>query len=280
MSDYLYSILSGQLFEKNDQHAITDNRAFYFGDGFFESMRFEKGRILNEKEHWIRLRKSGELLELNITDCLNEEKLIHEIKWLAEKNNAGDFARVRLSIFRKSPGLYNPDFHHAGYVLDVSALPSSYSMADKGITVGIYADQKKASGKYANIKSLSSQLYVMAALYAHKNRFDDVLMLNTSGNIIESSNSNLFVIKDNTLLTAPLSEGCVDGVFRRFILAVAQKNNIPLCEQIITENDVQSADEIWCTSAIRAITWVQQINEKSYTNIFATSFLKLLIQEL
>ncbi len=280
MAENLFSILTGQLFEKNQEHPITDNRAFYFGDGFFESMRYENGRILLEREHWIRLRKSTELLALTIDSILNEAKLNEEIAALVERNNVGSFARVRLSIFRKSPGLYNPEFHNAGYVLDVSALPGTYGIAEKGIKAGFYIDQQKATGMYSNIKSLSSQLYVMAALYAHRHGLDDVLVMNSSGNVIESSNSNLFLVKDGALLTAPLSEGCIDGVFRRFMLAVAGQNKIPCIEQKITRETVLSADEVFVTSAIRGITWINQIEERKYTNAFARSFFELLTAAL
>jgi branched-chain amino acid aminotransferase len=280
MAENLFSILTGQLFEKNQDHPITDNRAFYFGDGFFESMRYENGRILLEKEHWIRLRKSTELLALNIDPVLNEVKLNEEIAELVAKNKVGSFARVRLSIFRKSPGLYNPEFHNAGYVLDVSALPGTYSIAAKGIKADFYTDQQKAPGMYSNIKSLSSQVYVMASLYAHRQGLDDVLVMNSSGNIIESSNSNLFVVKDGALLTAPLSEGCIDGVFRRFMLAVAEDNKISCSEQIITRETVLTADEVFVTSAIRGITWIDQIEDSKYSNAFARSFFELLIAAL
>ena len=260
------SILNGELINSDAPSSLQINRSFLYGDGFFETMRFVNQKIVFEEEHWRRIRKSNELLGLNIETIPDRQKLLEEIKLLVEANKINSSARIRLTIFRNADGFYIPQNNQSGYFLSCFPLVDKRDNYSEGIRVGIYQEQKKMAGKISHLKSTSAQLYVMAGIYARENNFDEVLILNQNDNCIESVSCNLFLVKDKIVYTPPLSEGCVDGVFRKNILRAASEIGIQVHESIITQMDLTDAEELFLSNVIRGIQTIKKMNESTYAN--------------
>ena len=88
--------------------------------------------------------------------------------------------------------------------------------------------------------------------------------MNTSGNIIEALSSNFFIVKNKILITPPLSEGCINGVFRMYFMQLAKQFGIECKEEKIHPNDVLDADEIILTNAVKGVQWVEFYEGKKY----------------
>ncbi len=260
------AIYNGQIIENNEQSSFTFNRGFLFGDGFFETMRFSNGKLKFEDDHFKRIKNSLELLWINQEFIPNQQKLNEEIKLLLESNKIDSDARIRLTIFRNADGFYLPQNNQSGYFLTCSPLIDKRDNYEEGLRVGIYKEQNKIAGKFSPLKSLSAQLYVMAAIYAKENNFDDVLILNQDNNCIESSNSNLFIVQDKVLITPSLSEGCVDGIFRKNIIHASKEIGIPIKEGVISQTCLIDAQEIFLTNVIRGIQTIKKMDEETYSN--------------
>ena len=254
------------------------NRAMLFGDGFFESMRIHENKILLEEYHLQRIKLSCELLQLNCTNDFLQE-LKSKIHHTISTNNLIEHARVRVSIYRGGGGLYASTSDEINYLITVNELDNFYQFPEQGLSIGFYQEQVKAAGKYSGIKSLSSQLYVMASIYAQQNNLDEVVILNQQQNCIEGNTSNLFTISNNTIYTSPVSDGCVDGVFRNFLISILQKNKYDLKIQSLSQQDLINADEIFFCNAVRGIRWVNNLGNKTYTNQLTKSIFNLMIQE-
>ena len=153
------------------------NRATLFGDGFFESMRIFNNQILLEELHLKRIQHSASLLQLNCTDDFLKQ-LTSDIQQLCNTNKLPNHARVRVSIYRDGAGLYASTSNDLNYLITADELDSFYQFSDIGLSIGIFEEQVKSAGKYSCIKSLSSQLYVMASIYAQQYNFDEVVILN------------------------------------------------------------------------------------------------------
>lgn len=254
------------------------NRATLFGDGFFESMRIQKNEILLEEFHLQRIKNSCELLQLNCTETFLQE-LKSNIHQTIAVNQLNDHARVRVSIYRAGTGLYASSSNDLNYLITADELDSFYQFSDRGLSIGIFEEQVKSAGKYSCIKSLSSQLYVMASIYAQQHNFDEVVVLNHEQYCIEGNTSNLFIIKNNCIYTPPVSDGCVDGVFKNFLITLLQKNNFNLKIQSISQQDLLNADEIFFCNAVRGIRWVNDLGYKTYRNNITQSIFDLLLQQ-
>jgi branched-chain amino acid aminotransferase len=84
------------------------NRAFRYGDGLFESMRYMKGKLRYSELHAERLQTGMKALKLDGYKKLDAAFLINKVEELVKRNSYGQNARVRLTVYRDSEGLYSP----------------------------------------------------------------------------------------------------------------------------------------------------------------------------
>ncbi len=242
------------------------NRSFLFGDGLFESMLWKDGRLHFPEEHIARLRKGMQLFEMRAPDFFNAGWLADNSKTLLEKNEIKGMARVRLNIYREGGGVYTPEGLDAHYILSCYPIKSDYSSPVS--KMGVFKTVVKPKCELSNYKTASSAVYVLAGLFARKNAFDDVFILNTDGHITDAVSSNVFIIKNDELITPPLSDGCLDGVMRKFVLANCQIAGLKGTEKSVSAKMVEEADEVFLTNAVARIRSVMQFSEKKFGNRF------------
>ena len=102
-----------------------------------------------------------------------------------------------------------------------------------------------------------------------KNKLDDAIILNNYNRIADATIANIFVVKDGKIKTPALSEGCVSGVMRRFLIECFKKENIPFEETAITADALSEANELFITNAVQGIRWVSQCENNNYQSQLA-----------
>ena len=255
--------LNGELLPADQVPLSMENRAFKYGDGFFETVRLMNGALPLWEHHVTRMEKAIEFLGLELAGV---SALADELKALAGKNGLPN-ARIRLTIYRSGAGTYQPEGSKAAYLIEASPLESScYELNEKGLTIGLFSDEKKYPGVLSGIKTNSALLYIQASRCARQQGWDDALILNTKDQIIEATASNLFLVKGTNLHTPPLKHGPVDGIMRKVILQQAMEAGFQVSAGPISKDTLLQADEVWLTNAIRGIRWVGQFEGKTYTN--------------
>ena len=271
-----YLIYNGEIVR--DTALLTiNNRAFRYGDGLFESMRYTYGFIPFLSQHLIRLNRGMQLLGYNLCDCLEENQLSILIADLVNKNQVEGAARIRLSVFRKEGGLYAPESDDFDFIIELEPLAhSDFKLETKGLIVGISKKVQKPIGPLSEIKSSSALLQVLAARDAKKQKWNEALLLNHNGNIAEGTSSNLFIVKYKTIYTPPLSDGGMDGIMRQQIALIVKNSNYSIKVKSLNANDLENADEIFLTNAIKGIIWVVGYGKKRYFNKAAKELTKLL----
>lgn len=258
-------ILNGQLHsETNIQLNVEKNGSFWYGDGFFEAMKYVNGQLMFAEEHWDRITQSCHILKMR-NPFSNKNELVGYIHQLAAQYPC-KVLRVKLSMWRNTWQAYQPEDDQIQYVLVATEHEhAGYPLNEEGLSMGIFTDHLKSISCLGNIKSNSSQLYVLATLYTQSRRLNDTILLNTRNNPIESSRSNLFIIKNDTLYTPPLNEGCLDGIMRRIIINLCSENQLPLQQEPVTMDMLVNADAVFTSSSIRGIQWVKEVNHQPYS---------------
>lgn len=265
-----FCIYNGHLISLYEPAIGFNNRAFRYGDSLFESMRYTNGKVMFIHDHIQRLKLSMTVMRMNVPAEFNSENLNYLVHHLADKNHITGDARVRLTVFRNEGGLYTPEVNDISFLIETEPIDSKgYALNQKGLWVDLYAEIRKPLNKVASLKTGSALLYIMAGLSKTSMRLDDCLLVNEKGNICEAISSNLFVVKNGTLHTAPVAEGCVDGVMRKQVLGIAAHNKILTFETPITVNTLMNGDEIFLTNAIQGLQWVGQFKNKFFTNRMA-----------
>jgi len=233
-----------------------NNRAFKYGDGAFETIRVgPKGAPLL-LWHEQRLRRSLDQLGIFTPKDFQLEQFIC----------LGETYRLRLSYWRAGGGLYTPEEDGFAYSVEKQPLQAAaFPWPKKGLHLGVYEEQPIAAGSLSFIKSISAQIYVMAAKYKHKLGFDDCILLNAWGRVVETISANLWIRKGDSWATPALSEGPVAGVFRAYLLDLFEEKGVAVEQKALTLGDCLAADEIWLTNAVQGISWVRALAGKSYS---------------
>lgn len=261
-----YCILNGHLISIYEPNVAFSNRAFRYGDALFESIRVCNNQVLFLSDHLTRLKLGMTVLRMNLPAELTTQNIHEFIVHLLKHNVHAPHARVRLTIFRNEGGYYTPESNDISFLIESEEMETPFELNQKGFWVDIYADIKKSVNKLSNIKSANALLYVLAGISKQSMKLDDSLLINENGTICESVNSNVFVVKNGTLYTPPLTEGCVAGVMRKQIMHLATENKILTFESAITLYTLMNGDEVFLTNSIQGIRWVGQFREKFYTN--------------
>jgi len=278
MSKDQYCILNGHLISVYEPSVPFTNRAFRYGDALFESIRVCNNKIMFLKDHLTRLKLGMTVLRMNLPAEFTSENLAELISGLLKKNEDLPNARVRLTVFRNGGGYYAPESNDISFLLESTSMQAPYELNQKGIWVDIYADIKKSINKLSNIKSANALLYVMAGVAKQSMKLDECLLINENGTICEAISSNVFVVKNGTLFTSPLSEGCVAGVMRKQVMHIATENKILTFESPLTMYTLLNGDEVFLTNSIQGLQWVGQYKDRFYTNKLSQFFHEKLME--
>lgn len=260
-------IFNGKFLKDGAAVAGPGNRGLRYGDGVFETMKLLNGNLVLADGHFARLWKGMQVLGLEIPKLMSPEKFTEEIKALAQKNGQEKKARIRLQVFRGDGGLYDNSGSQFNYCIESWELASDNgSLNSNGLELGIYTAARKSCDVLANLKHCNFLPYVVAALHAKKEKWNDALLLNQHERICDSTIANVFIIKNEELFTPALTEGCVAGVMREQVIATLKASNWNVNEVPLTIDDLLQADEVFLTNSIYNIRWVKSIGKSDYKN--------------
>jgi branched-chain amino acid aminotransferase len=266
--------INGELHSSETQLSVF-NRSFLYGDGVFETLKIANNNVLFFEDHYFRLMASLRIVRMEIPMKFTMEYLESEVLTLVNTLNIQNAARVRITVFRNEDGFYAPKDNSVSFV--ITALPLEkpmYSIEEKDYEVDLYKDFMVTKQLLSTLKITNKMIHVTASVFAKENALANCLLVNTDKNVIEATNGNLFMLTGNTLITPPISEGCLNGVMRKQILALAKKlENIEVIEEPISSFDLQKADELFITNVISGIQPITKYRKKDFTTDFSRKLL-------
>lgn len=261
----------------NQKIRALQNRAFQYGDGCFETIRVVNGEIFNVNLHFQRLTKTLEVLRLDHQN-LTIDQFIGDLDKLLVMNEKPDSARIRYTVYRSGGGLYTPNTNLAKRIVTLSLLDlPDYQLNEKGLSCEICHSVRLSYHTFSPYKTISALPYVMASLELKESKYDNLILLNESNHVVEMCNSNIFLIKGATIFTPPISEGCIDGVFRQFVISQLISLGYKVVQDPIHMDAISSADEVFITNSILGIQWVGAIGRKRYQNSVIKKLQRMLV---
>lgn len=246
----MYANWNGMPSERLPEGWAEAQRALFYGDALFETMRAFGGCLPLLMRHWERLRNGLMLLGFEVPVEWGAAFWEKNIRRVAPPN-----ARVRLMVWRAAGGYYRPVSNRPQFLITAEPLPgAALEWLDAGLTLGVSASVRLSVDAYSNLKTLNSARYVAAAREAQAQGWDDALVLNAFERVCEATASNIFWWEEEgTLCTVPLSEGCVAGVMRAFVLETAFEAGLSAVEKAIHADALEASEEIFLTNAVRGI---------------------------
>jgi len=243
------------------------DRGFAYGDGLFETMRIYSGKVFRIEEHINRLFSSAYsiFIELPIT-----KKEIRTAIYSTIKLNGLSNAIVRLTVTRgeQTSGInidYNLPPTLVIFVKPVNLIPKkTYS---KGVGIKLYKNSAiRVQGISNQIKSCNYLSNIILREKALRKNFFEAILLDNNNNVTEGTISNIFIVKNRKLKTPSLNEFILGGIIRQTIIDLCLQKSIPFMEDLLTENDLYEADEIFLTNSGIEVLPVSNINNHKLNN--------------
>ena len=260
------------------ENVLTQNRAFLYGDAVFETVKIVKGKILFLEDHYFRLMASMRILRMEIPMDFTMEFFEGQVLSTVSNNGFEQSARARITVYRNDGGYYLPTTNTISYLIHTSPLENQFFVLEnKECEVDLYKDFYISKQLISSLKTTNKVIHVTASIYADENGYNNCIMLNDSKNVVEVLQGNLFMLQGNKLITPPISEGCINGIMRKQVLALAKKiEGLEVVEDVISPFDLQKADELFYTNIIKGIQSITKYRKKEYTNEIA----KELVEQL
>ena len=269
MEQNLFTNINGALSRTDATILKSSDESLRARYGVYETILLREGQLELKELHWQRLWQGMDILGFERPVHWDAAFFEEQIEALAAINGLVHLARIRLQIFAaKDKAPFEPQ-----YWIESIGIPLSMTLwQDKGLHLGFLDGYYKPMIAESNCKISHSPHIPLAkqAMLAHA--WDDVLLLNTLGNVIESAIANLFWIKDGMLYTPPLSEACLAGTMRAYLLQQFSKLRIPCAEQALNEASLLAADEVFLCNGIRFMRWVAQIGSVQYGNALTRQY--------
>lgn len=241
--------LNGELMSDTVARIDPADRGFLLGDGVFETIAVRRTAVRRLAAHLARFRAGADLLEIAVPGT--DQRLAENIGAVLAANALKD-AVVRMTLTRgpatrglAPSGIVMPTLLIAAYPMPAPADPARVIVAT--------STRRNERSPLARIKHTNYLDNLLARLEATKAGADDALVLNTAGNVAESTVANVFVLVDGYLLTPPVSDGALPGVTRAEAIKLARAE-----ERTVSPETLARASEVFLTNAlgVRPVTHV------------------------
>lgn len=242
------------------------DRGLQFGDGLFETIPFTSNDFLLWDEHISRLEYGCKSLNINFEkfDELHSQCLKYKKEYLSENalsseeeaSGKEEFGILKIIITRGDSNRgYLPNFEKIpNSILYFSNFPHVvFEKREFGISAGISKTKIRRSLIKGGIKDLNRVEQVLLSLEADDLGFDEMAVSNDTGEVIEGIKSNIFIVKNDIVVTPPIINYGIEGVMRQRVIAAANDNGLIVKESKIFEKDLKEADEIFFSNSIIGI---------------------------
>lgn len=271
--------LNGNLTKQSESMVAYTNRGLNYGDAVFETLRVSAGKVLFWEDHYFRLMASMRILRMEIPMTFTPEFLEAQVLETVNASEKSTNAyRVKIVVWRNPGGTYTPETNDVSYLMTASLLDTPfYTFSSTPYEIELFKDHFVNSGLLSTLKTNNRVVNVLGSIYAKENDYDNCLLLNEKKQVIETLNGNLFLVHGYKIKTPPITDGCLNGILRKQIIAIlGQLPDYILEEASVSPFELQKADELFITNTIIGIQSISKYRKKSFTNEVAKELLQKL----
>ena len=259
----------GELVDWADANVHVLSHAVHYGSGVFEGIRaYETARgpaVWHLDEHLKRLFRSAKLYHMEIPYSI---EAITDATRDVIRANGLDACYVRPLVLR-GYGEMGVNPLNAPVNVFIAVWPWGAYLGEEALEQGVrikisswrrnsqnaLPSSAKASGQYIN--------GVLAKIESLKAGYDEAVMLNEQGFITDGSGENLFIVREGRLTTPPISAGCLDGITRGSVIAIARDLGYEVTEENLVRTDLYNAEECFFTGTAAEITPIRELDSRT-----------------
>lgn len=253
--------IDGTFVPKEEARVSVFDHGFLYGDGIFEGIRAYNGRVFRLEEHLQRLYESAKSIMLEIP--LTPDEMKEAVLETCRLNQLTD-AYIRLVVSRGAGDLgLDPRKCPRPTVVIIADKIQLYpeEFYSKGLSVGTVATRRnQAETLNPRVKSCNYLNNILAKIEAIISGYEEVVMLNGEGYVVECTGDNIFIIKDEVFYTPPKYIGILEGITRNAAMELAVAAGYTVREEIFTRHDLFNADECFLTGTAAEIIPVVKVD--------------------
>ena len=268
-------INSNGLLIANLDNQVFNNRGFLYGDGVFETLKIKDNKVCYLEDHYFRLMADMRIVRMEIPMNFTMEYFEEQILATVNANECAHSARVRITVYRNDGGYYLPETNTVSFLIHTTPIiESEYFFDSLSYEVDLYKDFYITKQLLSSVKTTNKLIHITGSIFAKENDFQNCLLMNDDKNVIEALQGNIFMVLGNQLITPPVSDGCLNGIMRKKIIALAKTmENIEVMEISISPFELQKAEELFITNVIKGIQPITKYRKKDFGNKLAKQLL-------
>lgn len=244
---------NGALIDPQEPALAPLDHGVTVGDGVFEAVKVTDGQPFAVTRHLRRLARSAAGLGLPAPD---DDVILDGIKQVLAAEHL-DLGRVRVTFTGGiGPLGSGRDQGTPSYVVVATPAPRPQPTT-KAVTVPWTRNER---GALVGLKTTSYAENVMALAYAEERGGTEAIFANTQGNMCEGTGTNVFCVFDGTVVTPPLTSGCLAGITRELVLEWCD-----VVERDLTMEELAAADEVFLTSTTRDVQGLHELDDSSFS---------------
>ena len=225
------------------------------GDGVFETLKVLAGEPLALTRHLNRLVRSCATLGLEPPDVEHIRAAVHDV--IRSDPESSELGRLRITRTGGAGPLASdrqPNSHTT--IVALKAMRPWPALTSAVVVPWVRNERSAVTGA----KTTSYAENVVALAWAHERGYSEGLFANTVGQLSEGTGTNVFVARNGSVLTPPLTSGCLAGVTRELLLEWGLAT-----EAEVSLHDLESADEVFLTSSTRDVHPVTKLGDRAWT---------------
>lgn len=239
----------------------ADDRGFTYGDGVFRTLAMRAGHAQWWPQHYAKL--AADCGSLNIKPPAAAD-LLRDIQHMA--GHLPDCV-LRITVTRGSGGRgyampENPQTRRVVSAVPLPEYPPSWQ--EQGVAVRVCALRLAAQPRLAGIKHLNRLENVLARAEWKDPAIAEGLLLDETGNVIEGTRCNVFIVEGDTLVTPDLSRCGVAGVTRDLVIAAAGRNRLRCAIESISRARLEAADEVLLVNSLIGVWPVAVLEQRRW----------------
>ena len=238
----------------------VEDRGLHYGDGVFESALLVRGRVRFIEQHLRRLALGCERLGIAAPDAAALRADVQRLSGSSER------AVIKIVVSRGiGPRSYRPSSRSKTTRI-VALYPAPQQLAGPRLALRWCETRLGRNARLAGIKHLNRLEQVLAQAEWEDESIIDGLMLDTEGELVSGTASNVFLVRGGALVTPDLRFSGVLGVMRAEVLRLAQELAIAVSEEPVWPRDLEAASEVFITNAVRGIRSVTELGALRWTD--------------
>jgi len=249
--------LNGDYLEEKDACVSVLDRGFIFGDGVYEVIPVYGGHLFRLEQHLQRL--SNSLAGIRLKNPLTNKEWREIIEAVVKRNSDSTDQSIYLQVTRGAAKRDHAFPEKISQTVFVMSSPMQAVSSDK-LTNGVSAiTHEDIRWHYCHIKSIALLPNTLMRQAARDAGADEAI-LNRDNKITEGAASNVFIVKNGTIVTPPKDDCLLPGITRDLILEIARNAGLSFSETDVTQEQLHTADEIWLSSSTKEILPVTQLD--------------------